>query len=143
MEILVGAIVIAALLFCMGAGAGTIFMLIYIALMIVSGGILVMFLGCLAALIGSHKERAVYTRTDKHPKHRFTCAYYNVCGKETANIFPCEKLMSKMYRTDKEVTVRLSGDGRTVIDGNAFICIIAGSVFFAAFLTAAFIFFPF
>lgn len=143
MEILIGAIVIAVLLFCMGAGAGTIFMLIYIALMLVSGGILVMFLTCLAALIGSHREKAVYTRTDKHPKHKFSCAYYNVCGRERANIFPCEKLMSRMYRTDKEVTVRLSKNGETVIDGNAFICIIAGSVFFAAFLAAAVIFFPF
>lgn len=143
MEILIGAIVIAALLFCMGVGAGTIFMLIYIALMIVSGGILMMFLSCLVTLIGSHKEKGVYTRTDKHPKHKFSCAYYSVCGKELANIFPCEKLAGGMYRADKEVTVRLSRDGGTVIDGNAFICIIAGSVFFAAFLAAAIIFFPF
>ena len=57
MEILIGAIVIAVLLFCMGVGAGTIFMLIYIALMIVSGGILIMFLSCLVTLIGSPLSR--------------------------------------------------------------------------------------
>ena len=58
---------------------------------------------------------------------RFESAVYLIDGSEYGNVFPAEFVMrGKLYRSDREVTVRLARRSHRVFDRNALITSLVG-----------------
>lgn len=126
--VIVGALIV-VLLFCLGFGWGDIALagLAAVGLFIVLiGGF---FAACLVMLMFSRRRSAVFVRFDE--ESRFPCAVYAIDGAEAVNIFPCEMIMrDKLYVPGKEIKLLYCRLNRSVIDRNALLTIIFGSVVF-------------
>lgn len=97
----------------------------------------IFFLVCGIILLGTKKCTAVFSRIGESPRGKFECAYYAVDGEEFPNAFPCEvAFRESIYRSDREVTVRLTAKRRFVFDQNAFLACVAG--LFASSIMCAF-----
>ena len=69
---------------------------------------------------------------------RYPCAVYKVGNTEFKNLFPCEMVMrDKLYVPDREVKIRKCRILKAVLDKNAVITIIFGSIVFIPLSAAA------
>lgn len=129
MEFLLVFAMIAIIMLLLGFGAGDIIMLAtyIIAVLVLLTG--VFFVISLVFLMFTKRKRGVFSKIND--EGRFPHAVYEIDGEEFPNIFPCEMVMrDKLYVPEKTVTLFYSKPRRAVIDKNAFITIIAGSVVF-------------
>lgn len=129
MEFLIVFAMIVIIMLFLGFGVGDIIMLMVnlLGVLLVLFG--VFFALSLIMLIFSRKKRGVFIRVSE--EGRFPCAVYEIDGEEYPNIFPCEMVLrGKLYIPEKTVTLFLIRFRRAVIDKNALITIIAGSVIF-------------
>lgn len=129
MEFILGYVMIAVIMLCMGFSLTNIGMLTLILL----GAFIVLiglfFAVCLVFLIMSRRRKAVFVSFDEEP--RFPVAVYRIDGVEVPNLFPCEMIMrDKIYIPDKEISLLYCKPRRAAIDKNALTTIIAGSAFF-------------
>ncbi len=144
MDILVGAVMIIVLLFCLGASVWDIMTVGVLCLGAVLAALAVFFLVCAAVLATTRRVRAEFLYIDKGERG-FPKAYYGV-GEETyPNVFPCEMVMrDRIYKKGRPVFVRLQAGHRVVFDANAMavvvlgvlICVPAGA--YSVYLAAAF-----
>ncbi len=87
----------------------------------------IFFMVFLARLLCAKKTSGYFAGAKKKDKARFDTAYYIVGESEIKNIFPYESsLKSLFYKEGREVTLRLSKDGKRVFDLNARVTIISG-----------------
>lgn len=76
-------------------------------------------------LLRSEKKSARFVRFESG--QRFESAVYLIDGSEYGNVFPAEFVMrGKLYRSDREVTVRLARRSHRVFDRNALITSLVG-----------------
>ena len=129
MEFLLGYVLIAIIMLCMG------FKLVHIGIMtlLLLGAVIVLigvfFAVCLVLLALSKRKNAVFVKIDEKP--RFPVAIYKIDGNEVYNLFPCEMIMrGKLYNPDKEIRILYCKPRRATIDKNALVTIIAGSAVF-------------
>ncbi|MDE6728285.1 MAG: hypothetical protein K2J80_10165 [Oscillospiraceae bacterium] len=129
MEFLIGYILIAVIMLCMG------FKLVQIGMFtLVLMGVLVVLIGvffavCLVFIAMSRRKTAVFTAFDEN--HRFSVAVYRIDGEEVPNMFPSEMIMrNKLYVPEKEIRLLYCKPRRAAIDGNALVTMIAGSAVF-------------
>lgn len=129
MEFLIGYVLIAVILLCMGFEFVQIgmFTLVIVGVFVVLIG--AFFAVCVAFLIMSRRTSAVFTAFDEERK--FPVAIYRINGKDVPNMFPCEMIMrDKLYVPGKEIRLLYCKPRRAAIDKNALITMIAGSVIF-------------
>lgn len=129
MEFLIGYVLIAAILLCMGFQLVQIgvFTLVIIGVFVVLIG--AFFAVCVAFLIMSKRTSAVFTAFDEERK--FPVAIYRINGEDVPNMFPCEMIMrNKLYVPGKKIRLLYCKPRRAAIDANALITMIAGSVIF-------------
>lgn len=95
--------------------------------------------GC--RLIGAKRCTARFSKIDSHRKGGFLCPYYITdSGEELPNAFPAEMvLQERIYVPDKEVTVLLTRNGKSVFDRNAFWSQVIGLAFTVITITLAII----
>ena len=129
MEFLIVFAMAVIIMLFLGFGVGDIIMLAmyFIAVLVMLTG--VFFVVNLVFLLSSKRNRGEFTRIND--EGRFPRAVYKTDGGEFSNLFPCEMIMrDKLYVPEKTVTLYFSKFLRLVIDKNALITIIAGSVIF-------------
>lgn len=129
MEFLIGYVLIAVILLFMGFELVQIgmFTLALLGVFIVLIG--VFFAVCVVFLIMSRPASAVFVRFDEERK--FPVAVYKINGDDVPNMFPSEMIMrDKIYVPNKEIRLLYCKPRRAVIDKNALITMIAGSVIF-------------
>ena len=129
MEFIIGYVMIAVIMLCMG------FQLVHIAIMtliIIAVGIILIgafFAVCLVFLAMSKRKTAVFVSFNEEP--RYPVAVYRIDGEDVPNMFPCEMIMrKKIYVPDKEIKILYCKPRRAAIDKNAFVTMIAGSALF-------------
>lgn len=130
MEILlvfmIGLVIMAVLGVSKGIITGIILGAAGLVLLIITG----FFIYSAVLLAGTSKRTAAFSRIGKNPRGNFDTAYYLVEGKEYPNAFPCEvTLREKIYRPDREVTVRLNEKKGCVFDSNGFTAAAVGIIF--------------
>ncbi|MGN1089704.1 MAG: hypothetical protein ACI4Q6_04825 [Huintestinicola sp.] len=130
MEILLVFIIVLVIMAVLGVSMGIITGIILgaagLVLLVITG----FFIYSAVLLAGTRKCTAAFSRIDKNPRGNFDTAYYLVEGKEYPNAFPCEvTLRKRIYRPDREVTVRLNEKKGCVFDGNGFTAAVVGIVF--------------
>lgn len=104
MEFIIGYVLIAVIMLCMGFSLMNIgvFTLLLIGVFIVLIG--VFFSVCLVFLAMSRRRKAVFVSFDE--ERRFPVAVYNIGGEEVSNLFPCEMIMrGKLYIPGKEISI--------------------------------------
>ena len=122
---------IIVLLYILGFGFNLIASGIGICLLFVTAACELFFIFSLIRLFLSKKVKGTLTRIGPKEKWHFDTAFYDVGGREIANIFPCEMTMrDKFYKKDKEVNLRLGISGKCVYDLNAALTIIVGNILF-------------
>lgn len=129
MEFIIGYVMIAVIMLCMGFSLMNIgiFTLLLIGVFIILVGMF--FAVCLVFLAMSRRRKAVFASFDE--EKRFAVAVYKIDGEEVPNLFPCEMIMrDKLYIPDKEVSLLYCKPRRAAIDKNALVTIIAGSAIF-------------
>ena len=129
MEFLIVFAMAVIIMLFLGFGVGDIVMLAtyIIAVLVMLTG--VFFVVHLVFLLSAKRNRGVFTRIND--EGRFPRAVYRIESDEFFNIFPCEMILrDKLYVPEKTVTLFFSKFLRLVIDKNALITIIAGSVIF-------------
>lgn len=129
MEFLIGYVLIAVILLCMGFELVQIgmFTLALVGVFIVLIG--VFFAMCVVFLILSRPVKAVFTEFDE--QRRYPVAIYKINGEDVPNMFPCEMIMrDKLYVQGKEIRLLYCKPRRAAIDKNALITMIVGSVLF-------------
>lgn len=139
MEFLLGYVMIAAVMLCMGFSffqVGTLTLMLIGVVVVLIGAF---FAVCLVFLALSRRKTAVFHIIDE--ERRFPVAVYNIDGEEVHNIFPCEMIMkNKLYVPGKKIGLLYCKPRRAAIDKNALITIIVGSAVFipaAVFAAAA------
>lgn len=125
MEMIIGAVFVILILLLTGLDIGYIIMgiagLVTLAALFTAG----FFVVCWILLLSSEKKTAKFVRFERGA--RFESAVYLVDGTEFSNVFPAEFIMrEKLYRPDREATVRLSRKLRRVFDKNALITSFVG-----------------
>lgn len=129
MEFLIGYVLIAVILLCMGFQLVQIgmFTLALIGFFIVLIG--VFFAVCVVLLIMSRPADATFIEFDEGRK--FPVAVYKIGGENIPNIFPCEMIMrDKLYVPNKQIRLLYCKPRRSAIDKNALITMIMGIVIF-------------
>ena len=128
-EFLIGYVMIAVIMLCMG------FTPVHIGVMtlIIIGVVIVLigafFVVCLVFLAMSKRKTAVFASINEEP--RFPVAVYKIDGEDVPNMFPCEMIMrEKLYIPDKEIKILYCKPRRRAIDKNALVTMIAGSAVF-------------
>lgn len=129
MEFILGYVLIAVILLCMG------FKLVQIGILtLLLMGVVIVLIGaffavCIVFLAMSRRKTAVFTSFDEKP--RFPVAVYKIDGEDIPNMFPCEMIMrNKLYVPDKEIGILYCKPLRSAIDKNALVTMIAGSAVF-------------
>ena len=113
MEALVVLAIIIGLLWALDVSLVYIAEGLFILMMLVLGATLVFFAYTALTLIGSKKCSARFDRIDKPEGASFPSAVYVSDGEELRNAFPNEFVLKKrLYKSDKEVLLRLTGRGR-------------------------------
>lgn len=109
MEFLLALIIIIVLLTILGV-SGEMMVLGGIALIVLGIGLVaVFFLYMCIRMLLAKKRKAKFLRIDQAPKGKFKVAYYEVDGAEYPCVFPSEMILNdKMYRPDREYSVRFS-----------------------------------
>lgn len=128
-EFLIGYVLIAVILLCMGFELVQIgmFTLALVGVFIVLIGLF--FSICMVFLILSRPADAVFTEFDEERK--FPVAVYRINGEDVPNMFPSEMIMrNKLYVPGKAIRLLYCKPRRAAIDKNALITMIAGSVIF-------------
>lgn len=129
MEFLIGYVLIAVILLCMGFELVQIgmFTLALVGVFIVLIGIF--FVMCVVFLILSRPANAVFKEFDE--QRRYPVAVYKIDGEDVPNMFPCEMIMrDKIYVPNKEIRLLYCKPRRAAIDKNALITMIMGIVIF-------------
>ena len=118
MEIIIGIIFVILILLLTGLDIGWI-------IIGIAGLTAVFFAVCWVMLLRSEKKSARFVRFESG--QRFESAVYLIDGSEYGNVFPAEFVMrGKLYRSDREVTVRLARRSHRVFDRNALITSLVG-----------------
>ncbi len=145
MDILVGAVIIIVLLFCLGASVWDVMALGVLCLGGVLTAMALFFLFCAAVLFTTKRVKAEYLYIDKE-KRGFPKAYYGVGDEVYPNVFPCEMVMrERIYKTGKPVFVRLQAGWHVVFDTNAIAAVVVGTLIcvpagaYSVYLAAAFL----
>lgn len=129
MELIFGIVIVVILLLLLGVNIGFISILFGV---IISMGILLMlgfFIFSAVRLIRSQKKTALFDGTESFGETKFDCAVYLIEGERYKNAFPCEVIMrDRIYKKDKEVTVRLYEKKNLVYDKNSVVTIAIGLV---------------
>ncbi len=129
MEFVIGYVMIAVLMLFMGFSIAHIGIMTLILLGVFVALVGLFFTVCLVFLAASKRVTAVFGFINEEP--RFPVAVYKVGGEEIPNLFPCEMIMrKKLYVPDKEIKILRCKLRKVVIDANALITIISGSVIF-------------
>lgn len=129
MEFLLGYVMIAVIMLCMGfkfVHIGMLTLMLIGAVIVLIGAF---FTVCLVFLAMSRRKTATFISIDEEP--RFPVAVYKIDGEEVHNMFPCEMIMrEKLYVPDKEVRILYCKPRRRAVDKNALVTMIAGSAVF-------------
>lgn len=129
MEFLIGYVLIAVILLCIGFELVQIGMFTLAIVGVFIALIGVFFSVCVIFLIMSRSAKAVFTSFDED--RRFPVAIYRINGEDVPNMFPCEMIMrNKLYVPGKEIRLLYCKPRRAAIDKNALITMIVGSVIF-------------
>lgn len=129
MEVLIVIALMALLMFCMGISINNVLMLIVFIL-----GAGIVFSGCffifsLVLLLSSKRINAEYSHLDED--QHFPVAVYKTDQGEFRNIFPCEMILrEKLYVPGKKIHIFKCSLRKTVIDKNAVLTIVFGSIVF-------------
>lgn len=125
MEIIIGIIFVILILLLTGLDIGWIIMGIAGLAALAALFTAVFFAVCWVMLLRSEKKSARFVRFESG--QRFESAVYLIDGSEYGNVFPAEFVMrGKLYRSDREVTVRLARRSHRVFDRNALITSLVG-----------------
>lgn len=132
MEYAICFVLIAGLLFLFGFELLDImYLAVGIALLFVAfiGGF---FALCLMLLAMSRRCEAVFVEIDDDPENsHFPRAVYEMDGRRVRNMFPCEMIArKKLYVPEKKIRIFYCKPRNEVIDKNAFLTIIFGSLVF-------------
>ena len=117
MEVVAVIVVIAVL--CLVLGVKPIYLAFAAAALISAMAIIsvLMLMYFFVRLLFAKKHKAVFSRIDKSPVHRFKVAYYTIDGEEYPNIFPEEGFLHNiLYRSDRSSTVYLTRSRKFVYD---------------------------
>ena len=115
MEIIIGIVFVILILLLTGLDIGWIIMGIAGLTALAALFTAVFFAVCWVMLLRSEKKSARFVRFESG--QRFESAVYLIDGSEYGNVFPAEFVMrGKLYRSDREVTVRLARRSRRVFD---------------------------
>ena len=91
-------------------------------------------------VLTSKKCSAEFIKIDKHPKMRFSTAFYRIDNKEYPNAFPCEAIMrKKLYKNNSACNVRLNEKTGSVYDKNALATCFLGVAFSAVVVAVLFV----
>ena len=143
MEVILGIVIIVVLLLLLGVNIGFISILFGV---IISMGILLMlgfFVFSAVRFLRSKKKTARFDGTEPFAESKFDCAVYLIEGERYKNAFPCEVIMrNRIYKKDRDVTVRLYEKKSLVYDKNSAVTIAAGlaSSLILSFAVAVFFF---
>ncbi len=136
MEYLIVIALLAVILLCVGFSISDILVMLAVLLcaaVVFTGAF---FVFSLAVLLSSVKVSASFVKMND--EGRYPCAVYKVGNTEFKNLFPCEMVMrDKLYVPDREVKVRKCRILKAVLDKNAVITIIFGSMVFIPLSAAA------
>lgn len=125
MEIIIGIVFVILILLLTGLDIGWIIIGIAGLTALAALFTAVFFAVCWVMLLRSEKKSARFVRFESG--QRFESAVYLIDGSEYGNVFPAEFVMrGKLYRSDREVTVRLARRSRRVFDRNALITSLVG-----------------
>lgn len=128
MGVIIGIVLVVLILVLAGVDLSYIIMGIAGLVALAALFTLVFFVVCWIGLLGSERKKAHFVRFERG--NRFESAVYLVDGEEYQNVLPAEFVMrGKLYRPDREVTVRvarLRRNSRSVFDRNAFITSVVG-----------------
>lgn len=125
MEIIIGIVFVILILLLTGLDIGWIIMGIAGLIALAALFTAVFFAVCWVMLLRSEKRSARFVRFERGK--RFESAVYLIDGSEYGNVFPAEFVMrGKLYRSDREVTVRLARRSHRVFDRNALITSLVG-----------------
>lgn len=142
MEVIFGIIIVVVLLLVLGVSLGFISILFSV---IISMGILAMlafFVFSAVRLMRSKKKTARFDGTEAFGESKFDCAVYLIEGERYKNAFPCEVIMrERIYKRDKDVTVRLYEKKNLVYDKNSAVTIGVGLASSLLLSAAALVFF--
>ncbi len=129
MEVILGIVIVVVLLLLLGVNIGFISILFGV---IISMGILLMlgfFVFSAVRLLRSVRKTARFDGTESFAESKFDCAVYLIEGERYKNAFPCEVIMrNRIYKKDRDVTVRLYEKKSLVYDKNSAVTIAAGLV---------------
>lgn len=129
MEFVLGYVIIAIVLICMGFSIAQIGILTLMLMGVVVILIGAFFVVSLVMLAMSRRRSAVFSHIDE--EQRFPVAVYTIDGEEVRNLFPCEMIMrGKLYVPDKQINLLYCKPRKATIDKNALVTIIAGSAVF-------------
>lgn len=129
MEIVFGIIIVVLLLFLLGVSLGFISILFCVIITIGLAAMLLFFVFSTLRLINSEKKTARFDGTEPFGETKFDCAVYLIDGERYKNAFPCETVMrDRIYRKDKDVTVRFYEKKKLVYDKNSVITTVIGTV---------------
>ena len=124
MEIIIGIVFVILILLLTGLDIGWI--IIGIAGLVALAALFTaVFFAVCWVMLRSEKRSARFVRFERGK--RFESAVYLIDGSEYGNVFPAEFIMrGKLYRSDREVTVRLTRRSHRVFDRNALITSLVG-----------------
>lgn len=129
MEVILGIVIVVVLLLLLGVNIGFISILFGV---IISMGILLMlgfFVFSAVRFLRSVRKTARFDGTESLGETKFDCAVYLIEGERYKNAFPCEVIMrNRIYKKDRDVTVRLYEKKSLVYDRNSAVTIAAGLV---------------
>lgn len=129
MEFVIGFALIAILMLFLGFGLSEIALLV---IGIICAGVImtaVFFVAGVVLLVTSRRVTARFAHFDE--ERQFPVAVYKIDDEELPNMFPREMVMrDKLYVPDKDVYVMRCRLRRAVIDKNAIITIVSGSLIF-------------
>lgn len=127
MEIVLGIIIVVVLMLILQVSIGFISILFSV---IIAMGILAMlgfFIFSAVRYCRSGKKTARFDGTEPFGESKFDCAVYFIEGERYRNAFPCEVIMrERIYKKDREVTVRLYEKKNLVYDKNSAVTIFMG-----------------
>lgn len=129
MEFVIGFALIALLMLFLGFGLSEIALLV---IGIICAGVImtaIFFVAGVVLLVTSRRVTARFAHFDE--ERRFPVAVYKIDDEELPNMFPREMVMrDKLYVPNKDVYVMRCRLRRAVIDKNAIITIVSGSLIF-------------
>lgn len=136
MEYLIVIALLAVILLCVGFSISDILVMLAVLLCAVVVLVGAFFVFSLVVLLSSVKVNASFVKMND--EGRYPCAVYKVENIELKNLFPCEMVMrDKLYVPDREVKIRKCRILKAVLDKNAVITIVFGSIVFIPLSAAA------